>query len=402
MLKNSLPYKNLTGRPGRTLMLIFISLLLSFSVLGGTLVIYGLQSGIASLDARLGADIIVVPYEATTKEDYSEMILQGSIVSCYMDRSKLDKIASLDGIGEISEQFYLATTKASCCSSKLQIIGYNPETDFTISPWIKTSYGKSDIGYMEILVGNDINAFAGDTLTFYGQQLTVASRLDKTGTYLDTAVYAGEDTIKTLMQAALDGGFLVDYAGKSPDSMVSCILINAAEGTPIEDVVNDINLHVKGVKAVQTQGYVTQITTGLTNVSFLIKVLMIAIWILAIVMLFMAFAMITRERKKEFAVLRAIGASRKKLSRIILKETLIINVIGSVLGSIIAVITVLIAGNYIQTELGMPFLLPGAVKLILIVAGAFALSVFAGSLAALAATRRSVSVDTAFILRGED
>lgn len=398
--QRSLSYKNMVRRPGRTAVLIIVSLFLSFSILAGTLVVSGLRGGLNSLETRLGADIMVVPYEATTKNDFSNLLLQGTTSTFYMDRSVEDELAQMDGVGQISSQFYLATAKASCCSSRLQIISYDPETDFTVSPWIRNN-NAADPGYLEVVVGNNLNVEPGDQMKFYGTIVTVKAKLDQTGTYLDTAVFTTDETIKTLIQAARDTK-MIDFGDKSPDNIISCVLINVKDGYDVSSVVNDINVHVQGVKAIQTQSYVTDITGGMKDISGMISALVVAVWILAIVILMLAFILITNERKKEFAVLRVLGASRRKLSGIIMKEALMINVIGGAIGAAAAVILVEVLKNVIHSRLGMPFLLPGAGTVAAFVIVSFVLSVAAGSVAALVSAWRISKVDPALILRGDN
>ena len=77
-LFDSLPVKNISRRPFRSSALILLSFLLCFLITGGSLIIYGLQSGLHSLQSRLGADLMVVPYEATTKADIGNIVLQGN------------------------------------------------------------------------------------------------------------------------------------------------------------------------------------------------------------------------------------------------------------------------------------------------------------------------------------
>ena len=399
-MRNSISYRNLARRPGRAAALIILSVFLCFAALAGSLFISGLRSGLESLESRLGADIMVVPYEATSKSTLSDMIMQGNPGYFYMDSSVVDKVAEREGIGEMSTQFYLATTSSGCCSVAVQIIGFDPETDFTIQPWVKHTY-KDDLGYMEILVGNELNAFPGDVLTFYGQNVTVAARLDKTGTYLDTAVYASEETIKTLIQSSHEKQ-LVNFGDLSPDSVVSCIMINVAEGYTVDDVLNDINIHVKKVEAIKTSDLLSDVTTKLQGVSSVIGWLVVAIWVLAFAVMILAFVMITNERKKEFAVLRAVGASRAKLAGIILKEGLMASGLGSLIGALIAILAALLMSGIIENSLNMPFLLPGAVGFILMTVGAIALTVIAGSASAAISAGRISRMDTAVILRGEN
>lgn len=398
--QRSIPLCNITRSLPRSIGLMILSVLLSFTILGGSLMVTGLRSGLSSLEARLGADVMVVPYEATTKSSLSDMFLQGNTGYFYMNISVLDKLKSIEGVGEISEQFYLASSSSSCCSIAVQIIGFNPESDFTISPWISTGYKKS-LEYMEVVVGSDLNVTPGETLSFYGSECVVAAKMDKTGTYLDASVYADEETIKTIIQSAYDKK-MYNFGDISPDEIVSCVLINAADGYTAEDVANEINLHVRGVEAVQTQSLVSDVAGGISGVAGIVSGLIIVIWLLALFILILAFWMISNERKKEFAVLRTLGASRKKLAGILMKEALFISLIGSVIGSVLAAAVLFLFSNLIESSLGLPFLLPSGVSMLLLFVISTAAAVITGSLAASCSAFRISRIDTALILRREN
>jgi len=399
-MTESIASKNLKRKPGRTAALLLLSAFLCFAALGGSLFISGLKSGLNSLETRLGADIMVVPYEAASKSKLSDIVLQGNPGYFYMDRAVLDKLSSMEGIGAISPQFFLATASASCCSAAVQIIGFDPETDFTIQPWAKSTW-QGSLGYMEVLVGNELNAFPGDTLTFYGSDVTVAARLDRTGTYLDTAVYANQETIQTLIAEALEKK-VYDFGDIDPYGVISCVMINVADGYVVEEVLNDINVHVRKVEAVQTSAFLSDISAKMTGIAGVITWLMAAIWILAILILVITFMMISNERKKEYAVLRALGASRKKLVGIIMKESLLVSCAGSVIGAVIAVCAALILRTTIEGSLGLPFLLPGVLSMAAICAASIAASILAGSISAAVSAFRISGIDTAYILRGEN
>ena len=111
--------KQLVRRPARTAALVLLSMLLSLSIMGGTLVISGLKSGLNSLESRLGADIMVVPYEVRTKTNLNDLVLQGNAGYYYVSKSDLTKLYKTEGIGQISEQYYFATASAGCCSAPL-------------------------------------------------------------------------------------------------------------------------------------------------------------------------------------------------------------------------------------------------------------------------------------------
>ncbi|MDO4615609.1 MAG: ABC transporter permease [Lachnospiraceae bacterium] len=399
-IRNSIAYRNCARRPGRSAALILLSFLLSFSVLGGLLVILGLQSGLNSLKTRLGADIMVVPYEATSKGELNSMILQGNPGYFYMDSSLAEKTKSRDGIEAVSEQFYLASTSSSCCSYKVQIIGYDPESDFTISPWVQLS-DQGTLADNEVYVGSTLNAFAGDELTFYGSTVRVAGRLDETGTYLDTSVYANKKTIQNLISSAQSLGML-DFNDVDPENVVSCIMINVADGYSVQEVLDDINVHVRGVEAVQTQTMISDVAGKLIGISDIIGILIAVVWVLVLLIMVLAFVMISNERKKEFAVLRLLGASRKSLSGIVFREAAFVSIIGGLMGGALSVGAIVLFGQNIESMLNLPFLLPGGMSLAGLFVIALAAAVFTAAVSAAVCAGRISRVDAAVIMRGEN
>ena len=394
-----LAVQNLAGKPVRTAVLTVLAALLALAVFGGSLIVTSLRTGLHSLEDRLGADIMVVPYEATTKTNLEAIVLQGATGYFYMGNARAEKVLSREGIGQASEQFFLASASAGCCSLSVQIIGFDPQTDFSITPWIRRSFG-GELQKYDVVVGNDLNAFVGDTLQFYGTEVHVAAKLAKTGTAYDTAVFTGEDTIKALIASSVERGmnqFTVD-----PDKVVSCILINVADGYTPEEVVNDINIHVKKVKAIQTKEMISGISDSLSGVRDVIGVLMAAVWVLGLAILLLAFTMSVNERRKEFAVLRVIGASRGMLAGLVLREALLTGVCGGMLGGVIGLAVIVPFNRAIEEQLGLPFLLPGAGTIIGYFAAAVILTALAGAAAAGIAALRISRMDTGLILRGDN
>ncbi|HBI85098.1 MAG TPA: ABC transporter permease [Ruminococcus sp.] len=399
-MKQSLVLRDLAGRPVRTAVLTVLTALLALTVLGGTMIVTSLRRGLGALESRLGADIMVVPYEATTQKKFENIVLQGATGYFYMDSARAEKVAQCAGIGQISPQFFLASASSGCCSIPVQIIGFDPETDFTITPWIRRSYGGS-LQKNDIVVGNDLNAFVGDTLKFYGVECRVAAKLDRTGTYFDTAVFTSAETIRSLIASSQALG-MNDFADADPSKSVSCLLINAAEGCVPEEIVNDINLHVKRVKAIQTKEMISGIADGLAGVSAVIGILIAAVWVLGMVILLLVFTMSVNERKKEFAVLRIAGASRGMLAGLVMKQALVTGLLGGIGGVLLALAAVLPFHTAIESRLGLPFLLPAAGTVVLFALAAILLSVLTGAAAAAVSALRISRIDTALILRGEN
>lgn len=393
--------KNFLKRPARSMTLVLLAAVLGLSVFSGTVIVKSLRNGFGSLEKRLGADIMVVPYEATTKADLENIILQGNTGYFYMNSEYLDEISQIEGIGQITAQYYLASVKAGCCSIPVQIIGYDPDTDFAITPWIKKSSG-ADVGYLDVVVGNDLNAFVGDTMSFFGVKVNVVAKLDKTGTSYDTQVFTTKETIQTLIEASLNKQ-LNQYASINSGNVISCILIDVADGYDVDDVLNNINIHYKKLRAVRTTNMISGISDSLSAISDVAQILTIVIWIFALGIMVVAFVMMTSERKKEFAVIRAMGASRKKLSSIVLMEGVGVSFLGSIIGVILGMLIILPFSDYIESRLSLPFLLPGVLFIIIVAFLSLFLSTFAGALSSSLAAGRISRIDTGTILRsGEE
>ena len=394
---NRLPVKNLLRKSGRTTALLILVILLSVSMMGGTLTVTSLQSGLASLETRLGADIIVVPDEAKSKKDLESILLDGVPGYFYMDRALLDKVAAREGVGKISAQYYLASAKAGCCSMPVQIIGFDPQTDFTVTPWIAQSY-KGEVGPREVVAGCNINRAVGDTLTFFGVDCTIVARLDSTGTELDNAVYGTFDTIQEMIEGSKTNGFAY-FSQQNPGNIISSILIDVEEGYSIEQVVGDINVHVRGVEATATRSMITGVSDSLAGIARIIRLLILVVWLLMLVVLFVAFTAMIGERKKEFAILRVTGMSRGMLSRVILAESALVSLAGGVIGCLFTAALMIPFHTILKNELGLPFLMPGAGKILLIAALTILLTVVVGAAASSYAAVKLSKVDTGLILK---
>lgn len=392
-----LAVKNLLGRPGRTAALFFLVLLLSLTLCGGGLVLSSLRTGLGSLENRLGADVIVMPAKAALKTDLDTLFLQGTIGPYYMNMSTVDKIAKTEGISRLSTQIFLSSMRASCCSIPIQVIGFDPESDFTVSSWLKESRQESlDEG--RLLVGSRVNANPGESIKLYNISCPVAGQLQPTGTGLDTAVYCTLPTIRTLMTAAEDLGGYSSISG-DPSETVSAVYIKVKEGVDPKDVADSINVHVRKVKAVQTRSVITTVADSLSGLERILTVLMIAAALLVWLVLFAAFTLMTGERKKEFATLRLCGLSRGRLAGLVFREAAIVSLLGSAAGVGLSFLLVHAFSGALGNALGLPFLLPSAGTAATLALAALFGCLLAGPLAAAVSARKLSRADTGLILR---
>ena len=392
-----LSFRNIIKKPLRTSALLFIVTFLVFSMFGGAVVVSSLQNGMNSLEARLGADVIVVPDSAKSKTDLESMLLQGTPGYFYMDKSYIEKIEEIEGVEKVSPQYFLASAKAGCCSMAVQIIGFDQGSDFTIQPWIQNSY-KNELENCDVVVGSEISTVVGGQIKLYGTNCNVVAKLENTGTALDTAIYTNAETVKLLIKAAAEQGINI-LSNNSPDNVISSIYIKVMDGYDPQSVTDDINLHVRHVQAVRTKNMLTGISDSLSAISGTVTVLIIAVWIMAVIIMLKAFSMLINERKKEFAVLRVIGTSRKMLAGIIISESAIISAAGGILGIALASLVVFPFSSMIEANLGLPFLLPDASEILLYIIMSLVIAVIIGPLASAYSAFKLSRVDTGMILR---
>ena len=393
----NLALKNMKRKPGRTAALILLAAFLAFSVFGGSLVIMSLQNGLTSYEARLGADIIIVPNQARSHGSIESILLQGIPGYFYMDDSILEKARNTEGVEIATPQFYLASASAGCCSVSVQVIGFDPETDFTIRPWIQKNFS-GEVGDGDLIVGSAINVPANRKLTFYNVECNVAGQLERTGTGLDNAVYANMNTIRKMMESSVLLGF--DYfSDVKAEHAISSVMVKVMDGYDIDQVTGDLNIHLRRVEATQAKTMISDIASGLTGVSGVVGGLTVMIWILAIVILIVVFAMIVNERKKEFGVLRVAGASQKMLSRLLLAESGLISLIGALIGAGLAALIILPFLGMIRESLKLPMLLPSVPVILALLAGSIVISTATGSLTSAVSALKITRTDAGLILR---
>jgi len=302
----------------------------------------------------------------------------------------------VEGVEKAAPQTFLASLKADCCSIKIQVIGIDPDRDFTVQPWIARSLSRG-LGDMEVAVGCRVEADVGEILRVYDQRCKVVAQLEATGTGLDTAVYCNMDTMNALLAAAEEKG--VSHKIESGDQVVSAVYVKVKDGWDIGEVNSRLNGHLRKVTAVRTRSMITGVSDSLAGISRTVTVLIAAVWVLALIILLLSFVLMIRERAREFAVLRLAGASRGMLSRMVLTESALCGLAGGLLGTGLAALMLFPFAGFIESALKLPYLMPAAGKILLLAAGTVLLAAAAAALSSMAAAYRLSRIDPGTALR---
>ena len=346
---------NLKHSLTRTVGLVFFTAILSLVLFGGSILMISLQKGLRTMKDRMGADVMIVPLENTN--DMEAILLKGEPSCFYFKKTLEAKVRALDGVELCSSQFFLTSLDAECCDARVQLIGFDPATDFSIQPWITKVYDKK-LENGAVIIGNDIRVENGKKIKLFGMEYEVAAKLDATGTGLDQAVYATTDTIKLMYNAAYEKGqrFLEEA---DPDGSISAILIRVKEDTDVKKLIKNIRKELGAVQVVESQSMIRGTADQIKQMAAFLFIFGGLLLVISIVTICLVYHLTLNERKKEFSVLRTLGVTRKKLAGILLSEAAIIGAMGGVAGIAISSLIVFPFHVYLGDCMSMPYLLPG-------------------------------------------
>ncbi len=396
-LKN-LHFKNLQGYAGRTAALAVFSALMAAAVFGGTMIIGGVRAGLETVESRLGADIMVTPESAESEFDAQTVLLQAEPGYFYMKKSTLDEIAEVDGIEKISPQIFMASTKSGCCSAKLQMIGFDPGTDFTIQPWIADTCSDGEMGEMDVIVGSNVTVYDDRIIRFYDQECHIIGQFAPTGSTLDNCVYMNFDTVKVLIESSFVKGLNM-YSEYDPNEVISTVMIKVKPDADIEAVAKAIEEQVNGVSAATSRNMVSGIGDSLDKIAGSVSVFTVIFWVIGMMMTVLLFAMMINERRREFASLAAMGASRQILSGIVIKEALTVNLAGGALGIVLSAVVIILFRGLIGQLLGTGFVIPKAGTILVLAAAALLSAVLAAVVSSFIAVRKISKMDASLVLK---
>jgi putative ABC transport system permease protein len=395
LTSRQLSIHNLKRKPFRTFCLLLVVAVLAFTLFGGSILTLSLRNGMNSLQQRLGADLMVVPrgYEA----DMAGVLLKGEPSYFYFSNTIVPQIAGIEGVSQVTPQFFLTSLSASCCSTQVQLIGFDPETDFVIQPWIARTYG-SPIQDGSFIAGGDIILENDQTLRFFNRTYPVAAQLEKTATGLDASVFMNMNTMQSLFNSARESGMNFIYDDE-PKEAVSSVLVRIDKGFDADTVARSIRSAIAGVDVVEAKNMISGISGNLGSLVDYIRVLSIVLWIFAAIVLTVIFSVTINARKKEFAVLRILGATRRRLAAIVLTESLYISIGGGAIGAAAASLLVFPFSTYIGQRLQLPYLEPELGIVLGVLALSLMLSFAVGPLASIYSAVKISRAETYLTMR---
>ena len=157
----TLALKNISRSPFRSWLIFACALLIAGLGLSTVLIVQGASTSLRRAADRMGADIIVVPQGTEGKVETA--LLMGTPTTVWMPAGNLGQGGpGRQGCEAASPQLFLASLAgASCCSaSNMFVVAYDPASDFTVSPWLRSRLG-TGLGTGEVVGGSLVVAPPG-------------------------------------------------------------------------------------------------------------------------------------------------------------------------------------------------------------------------------------------------
>jgi putative ABC transport system permease protein len=372
--------------------------ILAFTLFGGSILTLNLRQGLDTMTKRFGADLMVVPAGASGQAQ--SILLRGGTSYFYFDEAVADKITGTEGIASASSQFFLTSLSESCCDAMVQLIAYDPATDFVVQPWIAEKY-RGTVKDGQVVVGSRIALRDDNTIRLIGNIYPVAARLSQSASGLDTSIFMTMNTMRLLVGRARAEGY-TNFAVQEKEMQrraVSAVLVKSAPSVSPSRLAQTIRQETGGVDVLVSQGIFSALAATLSGLVSYIHIFSAALWVLAVIILAAVFSGSVHERKKEFALLRILGATRKKLVAIVLGESSLAGLAGGAAGIGLASLGVFPFSTLISEGLELPYLDAPFFKIIPLALGSLFLSVLAGPLASLYAALRISGAETYFTMR---
>ena len=370
--------------------------MLSGLAIGTTLIVRGAQDSLEMALNRLGADIIVVP--AGSEEGMENAFLMGVTLRIWMDGKVLDEVKSLPGVEAVSPQIYLSTLRGAVCCAvpDLFLVAYDPETDFTLHPWLQNHLPNG------LSTGNAIGGSlifipdGGDSIAIYGYGVGLQGNLEPTGTNIDQSMFFTMDTAQKIAETSITKA---EQRLEIPSGKISAVMVKVGLGADPKQVATAIRQNIPGVSAVESSNL---FTTHRSNISSLLDYLVVVlgvVWLLSIALVALLFSMTVNERRREIAVMRALGAVQSDVLGLLLSEASFLALTGGILGAGLFSMGIYLARNVIIDTMGFPFLFPSWTGLLAVVLLGLAVSLITVLLAALGPVLRIIRMEPAEAIR---
>ena len=324
-----------------TMMGIAASVTVLFSILSFN---RGFERGLADEIHKTGIHFMVVP--AGCPHEVASLVLHGAVTPKFIDAGILERIQHIADIQLASPM--LITQLLNVERGRLDMV-YGLEMSHV--PQIKAAWrleGRIPEGQDGILLGSEVAAHddirVGERVRYGSREFTVAGIITKTGSQDDAFVFMPVTALQGILEKT--GG-------------LTAIGVKVSRPERLEEITGELAATVPGIQIV-TMNEVMRSLASLANSA---KVMSLSIAVIAVLIsavgVMNAVLMAIFERTQEIGMLRAVGASRADVFRIIIKETVLLTVAGGAGGILLSTLMARMIEGFVRNV--MPYVPSGTI-----------------------------------------
>ena len=225
-----------------------------------------------------------------------------------------------------------------------------------ITPWINEKI-TDDLEHGQVIIGSEVTPLSNGKVKFYGSEYAVAGKLGETATGIDSSVFMTRDTMHLILDDAKAKGYQF-LTAEDDSSLISTVLLKLNDKAEVRQVEKEIYNAGSGVKILETDKLIVEVSSQLDSVGRIISLTLTVLLVFSFFTMVLFFSVIFHERKKDFAILRILGSTSKKISFLALSEGFLIGAAGGIAGMTFGILTVFPFNRYIENRLNVPYLMP--------------------------------------------
>lgn len=361
----------------------------------------GFDQGLERGRQRLGADLLVVPSNATVDPDRA--LFAGSPLSVYMDKKFADLARKVPGVRRVEAQFFTQSLHLECCSIGIEtrLIGIEEQVARRLAGM--SPDGRERLEKDEVIVGSELLGGVGRPgalIELLGEIFKLAYRLEPTGTSLDYSILMPMASARDLA-ASSDGLKQVWQESGDPHGLISALLIEVEDVGRIKEVgraLEDLG-PLKVIRAADTFQRLKRLMEAFVLVLAGAGILTA---LGGIACLLGHFSSVAWDRKGEWALFRALGATKPRMVQLVVGESTLLAVGGALIGLPAGYALYRLAFVRLTAQNAFPFVAPGGVLLAEAAAAALILYALIGFLSAAAPALRVAQLEPALTMAQGD
>ena len=382
--EGALARSNLQRNPGRSAVTVTAVMLGLASIVAMITMVTSIFAGFTSyLSKSLSADYLLIPQ--------SIILSQGNVAA---GPQLAERIRSVPGIGAVSS---LRLTMAKVNDTQVQVIGIDPANYLKVASFDWNS-GSSDAAVAQLSSGRWVIAngiYASQHNLVVGQEMQLDT---PNGTRIYHLAGVGNDYLNAKLSTLYTSQENLSRDFNVPSDLL--LMANRTAGADpdatkarMQRVVADY----PAFRLYESQSWLAEQMKTFNSTIGIFDVLVAALALPSLLALVNTLAISVLARTREIGMLRAVGATRRQIRRMVMAESLLLSVIGTVFGAIAG----LWLGYALVVAMGavgwqMPYAFPWSGLLATVVVG-----IVFGVLAAIGPARSAAKLDVVAALHQE-